>query len=36
MTNLELIFAMLGEESTRQSSVLNDAEGFDENKIVAK
>jgi DNA-damage-inducible protein D len=36
MTNLELIFTMLGEESTRQSAVLNDAEGFDENKIAAK
>jgi DNA-damage-inducible protein D len=36
MTNLELIFTMLGEESTRQSAVLNDADGFDENKIAAK
>jgi DNA-damage-inducible protein D len=36
MTNLELIFTMLGEEFTRQSAVVNDAEGFDENKIVAK
>jgi DNA-damage-inducible protein D len=36
MTNLELIFTMLGEEPTRQSAVLNDAEGFDENKIAAK
>jgi DNA-damage-inducible protein D len=36
MTNLELIFTMLGEESTRQSAVLNDADGFDENKIAAR
>jgi DNA-damage-inducible protein D len=31
MTNLELIFTMLGEESTRQYAVENDAQGFEEN-----
>lgn len=32
MTNLELIFTMLGEESTRMYSVKDDATGFDENR----
>ena len=31
MTNLELIFTMLGEESTRQYAVEDDAQGFDDN-----
>jgi DNA-damage-inducible protein D len=31
MTNLELIFTMLGEEATRQFTVLDDAQGFNEN-----
>jgi DNA-damage-inducible protein D len=31
MTNLELIFTMLGEESTRQYAVEDDAQGFNEN-----
>ena len=32
MTNLELIFTMLGEEQTRQEAIKDDAQGFDENK----
>ncbi len=32
MTNLELIFTMLGEESTRMYAVKDDALGFEENK----
>ncbi len=35
MTNLELIFTMLGEESTRQIAVEEDALGFEENLDVA-
>lgn len=35
MTNLELIFTMLGEESTKQVSVKKDARGFNENKKAA-
>jgi DNA-damage-inducible protein D len=31
MTNMELIFTMLGEESTRQLTVERDAQGFNEN-----
>jgi DNA-damage-inducible protein D len=31
MTNLELIFTMLGEETTRRIAVNNDAQGFGEN-----
>ncbi len=31
MTNLELIFTMLGEETTRRISVKDDAQGFEEN-----
>ncbi len=31
MTNLELIFTMLGEEGTRQSAIKKDAQGFEEN-----
>jgi DNA-damage-inducible protein D len=36
MTNLELIFTMLGEESTRVVAVNEDAQGFLENKTAAK
>ena len=36
MTNLELIFAMLGEESTKQEVVNRDAKGFYQNKNAAK
>jgi hypothetical protein len=35
MTNLELIFTMLSEETTKQRAVEKDAKGFDENKKVA-
>ena len=35
MTNLELIFTMLGEESTKQKSTEKDAQGFEENKDAA-
>ena len=35
MTNLELIFTMLGEETTKQKAVEKDAKGFNENKEVA-
>ncbi len=35
MTNLELIFTMLGEESTRITAKENDAQGFDENRHAA-
>lgn len=35
MTNLELIFTMLGEESTKRKAVKKDAKGFDENKKAA-
>lgn len=36
MTGLELIFSMLGEESTRIEAVKADAQGFDKNKDAAK
>jgi hypothetical protein len=36
MTNLELIFSMLGEESTRQEAIKTDAQGFMENEVAAK
>ncbi len=36
MTNLELIFTMLGEEGTKQKAIEKDAQGFDENKEAAK
>jgi hypothetical protein len=36
MTNLELIFTMLGEEMTKQVAVQEDAQGFDENKTAAR
>lgn len=35
MTNLELIFTMLGEEQTKQEAVDSEAQGFGENKIAA-
>lgn len=35
MTNLELIFTMLGEEQTKQEAIGNDAQGFEENKGAA-
>ncbi len=35
MTNLELIFTMLGEEATKTQAVNTDAQGFIENKKVA-
>ncbi|MFM9950781.1 MAG: Bro-N domain-containing protein [Saprospiraceae bacterium] len=35
MTNLELIFTMLGDEQTRQEAVKKDAEGFVENREAA-
>ena len=35
MTTLELIFTMLGEESTRQLAVDKDAQGFNENRETA-
>ena len=36
MTNLELIFTMLGEEQTKQEAIESDAQGFPENKAAAK
>lgn len=36
MTNLELIFTMLGEEATRQIAVDRDAQGFPENHDAAQ
>lgn len=35
MTDLELIFTMLGEASTTEVARTNDAQGFDENRIAA-
>ncbi len=35
MTNLELIFTMLGEEQTKQEAIGSDAQGFPENKTAA-
>jgi DNA-damage-inducible protein D len=35
MTNLELIFTMLGEETTRKNAVKNDAQGLEENRAAA-
>ena len=35
MTNLELIFTMLGEEQTRQEAIKDDAQGFEENQEAA-
>lgn len=36
MSNLELIFTMLGEEGTRKTAIEDKAYGFDENKNAAK
>lgn len=36
MTDLELIFSMLGEAATKEIAVNHDAQGFDENKVAAK
>lgn len=36
MTDLELIFSMLGEAATKEIAVNQDAQGFDENKAAAK
>lgn len=36
MSDLELIFSMLGEASTKEIAVNTDAQGFDENKQAAK
>ena len=36
MTDLELIFSMLGEASTTEIAVQKDAQGFDENKQAAQ
>lgn len=35
MSNLELIFTMLGEESTKQNAVESDAQGFEDNRYAA-
>jgi len=35
MTDLELIFTMLGETTTKNEAVENDAQGFEENKDAA-
>jgi DNA-damage-inducible protein D len=35
MTNMELIFTMLGEEATRRFAKIDDAHGFNENHDVA-
>lgn len=36
MTNLELIFTMLGEESTKREAIDDDAQGFEENRKAAR
>ena len=36
MTDLELIFSMLGEASTKEIAVNTDTQGFSENKKAAK
>jgi len=36
MTNLELIFTMLGEETTRRNAIDDDAQAFEENKTSAQ
>jgi DNA-damage-inducible protein D len=36
MTDLELIFSMLGEAATKEIAVTRDAQGFEENKNAAK
>jgi DNA-damage-inducible protein D len=35
MTDLELIFSMLGEAATKEIAVNQDDQGFDENKVAA-
>jgi len=35
MSNLELVFTMLGEASTKEIASAHDAQGFDENKVAA-
>jgi DNA-damage-inducible protein D len=36
MSNLELIFQMLGEETTRQLAIKRDAQGYSSNENAAK
>jgi len=36
MTNIELIFTMLGEEGTKREAIDGDAQGFDKNKEAAR
>ena len=36
MTDLELIFSMLGESATKEIAVNRDAQGFEENKSAAR
>jgi hypothetical protein len=36
MTDLELIFSMLGEAATKEIAVNQNAQGFEENKTAAK
>ena len=36
MTDLELIFTMLGEKSTKEIAQIRDAQGFEENKGAAR
>lgn len=36
MTDLELIFTMLGEKSTKEIAQMRDAQGFSENKVAAR
>lgn len=36
MTDIELIFTMLGEATTRNKAVSKDAQGFDENRLAAQ
>jgi hypothetical protein len=36
MTNLELIFTMLGEQSTKREAITKDAQGFNEDKDAAQ
>ena len=36
MTDLEFIFSMLGEAATKEIAINHNAQGFEENKAVAK
>jgi hypothetical protein len=36
MTDIELILTMLGEKSTKEIAQIRDAQGFEENKVVAR